>query len=102
MSVINKRLERLEHALSARRRPRLATHSYRPRLVASLSCDGPGSQQAPGEVGLSRRRAVRLAQTGVPVFSRLQAAMDEGRTDELILFVFDLLYLDGESTAGLP
>jgi bifunctional non-homologous end joining protein LigD len=45
---------------------------------------------------------VRLAQTGVPVFSRLQAAMDEGRTDELILFVFDLLYLDGESTAGLP
>jgi len=39
---------------------------------------------------------------GVPVFSRLQAAMDEGRTDELIFFVFDLLYLDGESIAGLP
>ena len=27
--------------------------------------------------------------------------MDEGRTDELILFVFDLLYLDGESIATL-
>jgi ATP dependent DNA ligase domain len=39
---------------------------------------------------------------GVPAFSRLQAAMDEGRTDELILFVFDLLDLDGESTAALP
>jgi DNA ligase D-like protein (predicted ligase) len=39
---------------------------------------------------------------GVPAFSRLQAAMDEGRTDELIFFTFDLLYLDGESTAALP
>src|ERR1043165_396412 len=36
----------------------------------------------------------------VPVFSRLQAAMDEGRTDQLI-FAFDLLFLNGESTAQL-
>jgi ATP dependent DNA ligase-like protein len=28
---------------------------------------------------------------GVPAFSRLQAAMDKGRTDELVLFVFDLV-----------
>src|SRR5215213_8799279 len=39
---------------------------------------------------------------GAPVFSRLQAAMDEGRTDQLVFFAFDLLHLDGESTAGLP
>jgi bifunctional non-homologous end joining protein LigD len=39
---------------------------------------------------------------GVPSFSRLQAAMDEGRTDELILFVFDLLFLEGESVASQP
>jgi ATP-dependent DNA ligase len=39
---------------------------------------------------------------GVPSFSRLQAAMDEGRTGELVFFVFDLLFLDGESTARLP
>ena len=39
---------------------------------------------------------------GVPAFSRLQAVMDEGRTHELVLFVFDLLFLDGESTAALP
>jgi DNA ligase D-like protein (predicted ligase) len=39
---------------------------------------------------------------GVPVFSRLQAAMDEGRTNDLILFVFDLLHLDGEDTTKLP
>ena len=39
---------------------------------------------------------------GVPVFSRLQAAMDEGRTDQLVFFAFDLLFLNGQSTASLP
>jgi ATP-dependent DNA ligase len=39
---------------------------------------------------------------GVPVFSRLQAAMDDSRTDELVFFAFDLLFLNGESTAQLP
>jgi DNA ligase D-like protein (predicted ligase) len=39
---------------------------------------------------------------GLPVFSRLQAAMDEGRTDQLVFFAFDLLYLNGKSTAQLP
>ncbi len=39
---------------------------------------------------------------GVPVFSRLQAETDEGRTNELVFFAFDVLYLNGESTAGLP
>ena len=39
---------------------------------------------------------------GVPVFSRLQAAMDEGRMDQLVFFAFDLLFLNGQSTARLP
>ena len=39
---------------------------------------------------------------GVSVFSRLQAAMDEGRTDQLVFFAFDLLFLNGVSTAQLP
>jgi bifunctional non-homologous end joining protein LigD len=39
---------------------------------------------------------------GVPAFSRLQAAMDERRTGDLLFFAFDLLFLDGESTAQLP
>jgi bifunctional non-homologous end joining protein LigD len=43
-----------------------------------------------------------LASDGVSSFSRLQAAMDDGRTDALIFFAFDLLYLDGDSTAALP
>jgi bifunctional non-homologous end joining protein LigD len=39
-----------------------------------------------------------LRPDGVPVFSRVHAAMDVNRTDELVLFVFDLLHLNGEST----
>jgi DNA ligase D-like protein (predicted ligase) len=39
---------------------------------------------------------------GLPVFSRLQAAMDEGHTDQLVFFAFDLLFLNGKSTAQLP
>src|SRR5258708_106336 len=39
---------------------------------------------------------------GVPVSSRLQAAMDEGWTDQLLLFAIDLLFLNGQSTAQLP
>ena len=43
-----------------------------------------------------------LNAAGVPVFSRLQAAMDEGKTDQLVFFAFDLLFLNGEATAQLP
>jgi bifunctional non-homologous end joining protein LigD len=28
--------------------------------------------------------------------------MDEGHTDQLVFFAFDLLFLNGESTAQLP
>ena len=43
-----------------------------------------------------------LNSDGVPLFSRLQAAMHEGKTDKLVFFAFDLLFLNGESTAELP
>src|SRR4051794_3353702 len=43
-----------------------------------------------------------LNSDGVPLFSRLQAAMDEGRTDQLVFFTFDLLFLNGVSTDQLP
>jgi ATP-dependent DNA ligase len=43
-----------------------------------------------------------LRPDGVPAFSRLQAAMDDGRTDDLVFIVFDLLYLNDKSTAALP
>jgi ATP-dependent DNA ligase len=38
-----------------------------------------------------------LNAAGVPVFSRLQAGMDEGRSDQLIFFAFDLLFLNGRT-----
>ena len=43
-----------------------------------------------------------LRKDGVSSFSRLQAAMDRGHTDDLIFFAFDLLFLQGQDTAGLP
>ena len=42
-----------------------------------------------------------LRSDGISSFSRLQAAMDEGRTEELVFLAFDLLYLEGQNTAGL-
>ena len=43
-----------------------------------------------------------LRADGVPSFGLLQAAMDQGRTNSLVFFAFDLLYLDGKRTAALP
>jgi DNA ligase D-like protein (predicted ligase) len=39
---------------------------------------------------------------GTTAFSEMQAATDEGRTTNLVYFVFDLLFLDGKNLAGLP
>jgi len=43
-----------------------------------------------------------LRPDGVPSFGLLQAAMDQGRTNSLVFFAFDLLYLNGKSTTALP
>jgi ATP-dependent DNA ligase len=43
-----------------------------------------------------------LRPDGVPSFGLLQAAMDQGMTNSLVFFAFDLLFLDGKSTAALP
>jgi DNA ligase D-like protein (predicted ligase) len=43
-----------------------------------------------------------LRPDGVPSFGLLQAAMDQRRTDSLVFFAFDLLYLDGKSLAARP
>jgi DNA ligase D-like protein (predicted ligase) len=39
---------------------------------------------------------------GTTSFSEIQAATDERRTTNLVYFVFDLLFPDGEKVAGLP
>lgn len=45
---------------------------------------------------------VALDAQGRPDFSALQAALASGRTDALVFFVFDLLFLDGEDLRDLP
>ena len=70
------------------------SHRYR-RTIEALQSLKVKSAYLDGEL-------CALDAEGVPVFSRLQAAMDEGKTDQLVFFAFDLLFLNGESTTQLP
>ncbi|HEX3429818.1 MAG TPA: DNA ligase D [Rhizomicrobium sp.] len=45
---------------------------------------------------------VALDKNGVPDFGALQAALSEGKSERLIYFVFDLLFLEGEDLRNLP
>jgi bifunctional non-homologous end joining protein LigD len=45
---------------------------------------------------------VALDPDGAPDFSTLQAALSDGKTDHLIFFAFDLLFVDGMDIRGLP
>jgi len=45
---------------------------------------------------------VALDHKGVPDFSTLQAAISDGKTDNLIFFAFDLLFADGQDLRRLP
>lgn len=46
--------------------------------------------------------AVALDTHGAPDFGALQAALSEGRSEDLIFFAFDLLFAEGEDLRGLP
>jgi bifunctional non-homologous end joining protein LigD len=45
---------------------------------------------------------VALDHNGTPDFSSLQAAISDGKTDDLIFYAFDLLFADGEDLRRLP
>lgn len=45
---------------------------------------------------------VALDDNGAPDFSTLQAALSDGKTDDLIFYAFDLLFADGEDLRRLP
>jgi bifunctional non-homologous end joining protein LigD len=45
---------------------------------------------------------VALDHNGAPDFSTLQAAISDGKTDDLIFYAFDLLFADGEDLRQLP
>ena len=70
------------------------SHRYR-RTIEALDTLKVKSAYVDGEL-------CALYANGASSFSRLQAAMDNGRVGELVYFAFDLLFLDGESTAHLP
>jgi ATP-dependent DNA ligase len=80
-----------------------------PRHEAGASNAGPLPECVPIGYTASALRAPRaktayidgelcaLRADGVPSFGLLQAAMDQGRTNSLVFFAFDLLYLDARA-----
>jgi bifunctional non-homologous end joining protein LigD len=52
--------------------------------------------------GLIDGEIVALDHNGAPDFSTLQAAISDGKTDQLIFYAFDLLFADGMDLRGLP
>jgi bifunctional non-homologous end joining protein LigD len=58
------------------------------------------AQVLPG--GIIDGEACALDRNGAPDFSALQAALSDGRTGDLVYFVFDLLFAEGEDLRQLP
>ncbi|MFT4934178.1 MAG: bifunctional non-homologous end joining protein LigD [Pseudoalteromonas distincta] len=52
--------------------------------------------------GIYDGEAVALDDNGAPDFPALQAALAEGHSEDLIFFVFDALFLEGEDLRSLP
>jgi bifunctional non-homologous end joining protein LigD len=52
--------------------------------------------------GLIDGEIVALDHNGAPDFSALQAALSDGKTDDLIFYAFDLLFADGMDLRRLP
>jgi bifunctional non-homologous end joining protein LigD len=61
-----------------------------------------GRDGAPLPSCLVDGEACALDADGAPNFSALQAALSDGKTDDLIFFAFDLLFADGEDLRPLP
>jgi ATP-dependent DNA ligase len=70
------------------------THRYGVTAQA-LAALGEQSAYLDGELTAMR-------EDGTTSFSELQAATDEGRTTQLVYFVFDLLFIDGSDISKLP
>ena len=56
----------------------------------------------PCRTASSTARPARSTSNGAPDFAALQAALSDGKTDDLVFFVFDLLFADGEDLRALP
>ena len=64
------------------------THRFGSAIPAAIA-------EMPAEQVILDGEIVVLAESGVSVFSELQLALSENRTDRMIYYVFDLLHLDG-------
>ena len=72
---------------------------------AGLDDEVPGDRQQAADscrIASSTARSVALDDQGAPDFAALQAALSEGRPEELVFFAFDLLFADGEDLRALP
>jgi bifunctional non-homologous end joining protein LigD len=52
--------------------------------------------------GIYDGEVIAVDNKGAPDFGALQAALAEGKTDDLIYFVFDLLFASGDDSQSLP
>jgi bifunctional non-homologous end joining protein LigD len=52
--------------------------------------------------GMIDGEACALDKNGAPDFAGLQAALSEGRSEDLIFFAFDLMFAEGEDLRALP
>ena len=67
-----------------------------PRSAPSTTTTAPAEAGATSRGGFSA-----LDKNGVPNFSALQAALSEGRSQDLVFFAFDAMFAEGEDLRGL-
>jgi ATP-dependent DNA ligase len=70
------------------------THKY-PSIAAAISSLRSKQAYLDGEL-------CGVRPDGTTSFSAIQAASDAGKSDALVFFLFDLLYLDGETLGSSP
>ena len=90
-------VRRLPHAASRRERRRCPADPQGARLDRQI----PGHRQDRRALpdGIIDGEIVALDHSGAPNFAALQAALSEGRSQDLIYFAFDLLFDRGEDSA---
>lgn len=71
------------------------TERFGKRIAAALTA-------LPCETALIDGEVVALGEGGISSFSALQAALSEGKAENLVFYAFDLLHLDGEDLQREP
>ena len=94
-------VRRLPHAAAGRGRRGDAAHPQGPGLDRQVSARSPRPARA-CPTASSTARSWRSNDDGAPDFAALQAALSDGKTDDLVFFAFDLLFDGGEDLRALP